>query len=215
MSFFRKLNLVPATLAFALVGAPALAQETTATDTTQPADTTDTTETADTKPASMFPKLDIGIASGFNSPSGIYGFETNYRLMDHVGLGLLGGNGAWGLRLTPQVRLYPFGVSNAGLFLEGGLSLNLGGESYIEVNGVRQTADQLFTPVVTSALGYRIAFMENKAWFLLRAGWAFRLNQDNVSVRGGEEINPLLDAALILSQHEGLLFGAAIGIALF
>jgi hypothetical protein len=213
MSFFKNLNLVPTTLAFALVAAPALAQDT---ETTQTTETTDAMQdTLEMQQGPVFPKLDIGVASGFNNPSGIYGFETNYRFMDHVGVGLLGGNGAWGLRLTPQVRLYPFGVSNSGLFLEGGLSLNLGGESFIEVNGERQTVDQLFTPVVTTALGYRIPFVENKAWFLLRAGWGFRLAQDNIRVQGGGELNPLLGAALTLSQHEGFLFGAAIGIALF
>src|SRR5690606_12874897 len=87
----------------------------------------------DTAPAVTFreekaiPRIDLGVTGGINNPGGIYGLEGSYRILDHLSVGVAGGNGAWGLRLSPLVRAYPFGASNYGLFVETGASFNLGG----------------------------------------------------------------------------------------
>ena len=71
--------------------------------------------------------LDFGIALGFNSPSGILGLEVEYRPSGNVGFNLGGGVGAWGARLGPAVRWYFLGIDGESPFMEGGLSLNMGG----------------------------------------------------------------------------------------
>jgi hypothetical protein len=212
MSFFRNLNLVaPATLAFALVGAPALAQDDASSE-----DDDALMEALEEEmgPPSV-PRLDVGLATGFNSPSGTLGLETHVRLNDYVGVGVVGGVGAWGPRITPQVRLYPMSISTAGLFLEGGLSLNLGTDNYTGVDSTDGAIIQELTPTVTTGLGYRFPFMDNKAWGLLRLGYAFRLRQDNIRLGDGSPVPSGVDLVLEFSQHQGLLIGAGFGLAFF
>jgi hypothetical protein len=221
MSLFRTLNLAPAALALALVGPPVLAQEeaSTETDDSAPEEAQETQETQETQEAQTqdpaFPRLDLGLASGFNSPSGTIGLETNFRLVDYVGVGVVGGAGAWGWRITPQVRFYPFGVSSVGLFLEGGLSLNLGGIVYTNPYSETDATVLDLTPTLTTALGYRFPFRNNKAWGLLRVGYAFRLNRDNIHAVDGGPANPDSTIGLGILQHEGILLSAGFGLALF
>ena len=131
MSSTRLPFLRSTVIALALAGGPALAQDTAPASKAP----------AETEPATPalpeMPRLDIGTSTGLNNPAGMYGIETDFRLLDRVSVGILGGNGAWGIRLTPQARLYPFGVSRAGLFLEAGMSLNFGGMTYLESGDYR------------------------------------------------------------------------------
>jgi hypothetical protein len=155
-------------------------------------------------------QLDVGAAAGFNSPSGIYGLEVEYRPMEYLGLNLGGGPGAWGNRLTPAARLYPLGISGASLFLEGGLSINTGGEATVTVNGEpAQIVDLLMTPVATTSVGVR--FNIDRVYFTPRVGWGFRLRQDNYLSRDGSEIGPLFDTAIGLFQHGGFLISLTVG----
>jgi hypothetical protein len=60
-----------------------------------------------------------------------------------------------------------------------------------------------------------VAFFLVSGPALAQADNSFRLGSaDNIRVRGGGELNPLLDTVLQLSQPGGLLVGAAVGIAL-
>jgi hypothetical protein len=127
-----------------------------------------------------------------------------------VGVNLGGGSGAWGTRITPAARLYPLGISGASLFLEGGLSLNTGGEASVSVNdGPEQIVDLLMTPVATTSVGVR--FNIDRIYFTPRVGWGFRLRQENYRTRDGSEISPLFDAALGLFQHGGFLISLTVG----
>jgi hypothetical protein len=203
MSFFR--NLLPTALAFALVSTPALAQEEAAAESTE----ADDALLEDLELKSPFPTLDFGVATGFNNPSGFFGVETHLLLNEHVGVGVLGGFGAWGFRLTPQARLYPFNASEVGLFLEGGLSLNLGGR---EGFPPKDPVTLGLTPTATTALGYRFPILDGQGWGLLRAGWGFRLREENLHSSDG---TPLAPGLYSLRQHEGFLIGAALGAVIF
>lgn len=172
-------------------------------------------ETAATRSSGM-PRLDIGVTTGFNNPGGIYGAEVDFRLFNRLSLGLAAGSGAWGPRLTPQVRLYPFGVDTAGLFLEGGAALNLGGTATAESNGqVVQEADMAFTPVVNASLGYRFSWGRN-AWSALRVGYGFRLNNEQAyTLRGGATlVDPLMETLLEASEPGGFLVGLSAGFSI-
>ncbi|WP_147443595.1 hypothetical protein [Corallococcus sicarius] len=158
--------------------------------------------------------LDLGVALGFNSPSGIFGGELEYRVAPWLGLNVSGGTGAWGLRVGPLVRLYPFGEVSTSPFVEAGTSFNLGGEATTEINGgeVRYT-DMLMTPVATAAIGLRQAM--GPMYLGLRVGWGFRLREDNWTVRDGGQQDFLTRAALDLSQHGGFLTSITLGMSLF
>jgi hypothetical protein len=215
MSFFRNLGLPSTTLACFLAGAPALAQDKAATKATE---ATEEAETEDAQPEALeeevpaFPRLDIGVATGFNNPSGVSGGELHFRFTEYVGAGLMAGYGAWGARLTPHARLYPLGVREYGFFLEGGLSVNVGGREAL-------TASEwtIYEPTLTltPALGYRFSIMQNRAWGLLRAGYAIRLSQDNLSTSSGEPVDSSIHFWSGIRQHEGFLIGAAVGMAIF
>ncbi|NBD10212.1 MULTISPECIES: hypothetical protein [Corallococcus] len=158
--------------------------------------------------------LDLGVALGFNSPSGIFGGELEYRAAPWLGLNLSAGAGAWGWRVGPLARLYPLGEVRTSPFLEGGVSFNLGGETTTEIDGgdVRFT-DRLLTPVATVAMGLRQAM--GPMYLGLRVGWGFRLREDNWTVRDGGPQDILTRTALNLTQHGGFLTSITLGMSLF
>jgi hypothetical protein len=160
-----------------------------------------------------YTRLDIGASAGFNSPAGIYGGEIEYRLFPWLGLNASGGNGAWGPRVTPLVRLYPFSYAGFSPFLEAGTSFNFGGETYIEVNGVRDYTDMLLTPVATAGVGARISF--GRIYAAPRVGWAHRLRQDNYKARDGGAVDGITETVLGLAQHHGFMFSMTVGASVF
>lgn len=97
------------------------------------------------KPGST--QLDLGASLGFNSPSGFFGGELEYRILPFLGLNVSGGKGLWGTRVGPLARLYPLGEAPLSPFVEAGLSFNLGGSGTVQVNdGPVRQYDQLFSP---------------------------------------------------------------------
>jgi hypothetical protein len=71
----------------------------------------------------------------------------------------------------------------------------------------------LLTPVANGALGYRFS-LGQRGWLALRAGYGIRLRQDNVQVRGGGDLNPLLAVPIGLSQPGGVLIGLSGGFSI-
>jgi hypothetical protein len=195
---FSALALATTTLA-----APAFAQQTAPL----------ATETG-TVVEQKIPRIDVGLGGGINNPAGIYGVEANFRIIDHVSVGVAAGNGAWGLRLSPLARVYPFGASKLGAFVEGGLSLNLGSSIKTTVNGqVVSQVDQLLTPVVDAAVGWRFQ-ISKYGWIALRAGYGIKLGGDNnyrVAV-GPEQLDSITQFAVNVSQPGGLMAGLAGGV---
>jgi hypothetical protein len=161
--------------------------------------------------------LDLGLAVGFNSPSGIYGGELEYRVVPKLGLNLSAGAGAWGFRVGPLARLYPFGEVRTSPFLEAGMSFNMGGtsRSSITFNGETETFDtqKLLTPVATVAVGMRQSM--GPMYLGLRAGWGFRLREDNWRTSDGRDKNVLDELDVAVTQHGGLLFSLTLGATLF
>ncbi|WNG45870.1 hypothetical protein F0U60_18455 [Archangium minus] len=125
-----------------------------------------------------------------------------------------GGSGMWGVRVGPQVRFYPLGEVPLSPFLEAGTSLNFGGGTWVEVNGVRRDGDMLLTPVATLAVGSRLSL--GRLFFVSsRVGWGWRLRQDNFQMRDGQPPDGLTDAAISLIQHGGFLFSGTLGVSFF
>lgn len=156
--------------------------------------------------------LDLGVTGGFNNPGGIYGFETDFRAMTgYLSFGLSGGNGAWGVRVSPHVRAYPFGLDVAGLFVESAFSLNFGGVSESKVNGVvLESAERFVTPVVHVGGGWRQT-LNRFTWLLFRVGYGFKLGGDQNYrwLAGNGEQG--LGAVLALSQPGGFSIGLSAG----
>ncbi|AFE03370.1 hypothetical protein COCOR_00257 [Corallococcus coralloides DSM 2259] len=161
--------------------------------------------------------LDLGLALGFNSPSGIFGGELEYRVVPVLGLNLSAGTGAWGFRVGPLARLYPLGESRTSPFLEAGMSFNLGTKSTstLTLNGETEefTTEKLPTPVATLAVGMRQSM--GPMYLGLRAGWGFRLREDNWRTSDGRDPNLLDDLDIATSQHGGFLASVTLGVTLF
>jgi hypothetical protein len=160
------------------------------------------------KPArDLWHTLDVGAALGFNSPSGIFGLELEYRPSEYLGVNLGGGIGAWGMRASPTLRLYPLGIGGASPFMEGGLSLNLGKEQFTVSQGNYRL---LLTPVATLSGGFR--FNSSRIFFSPRAGWSWRLRSDNYESADGTEISSSAQSDLGIYQHGGFLFSLTTGV---
>ncbi|QAT81878.1 hypothetical protein EJ065_0269 [Corallococcus coralloides] len=161
--------------------------------------------------------LDLGLALGFNSPSGIFGGELEYRVVPVLGLNLSAGTGAWGFRVGPVARLYPLGESRTSPFLEAGMSFNLGttSTSSLTINGETEEwrTEKLPTPVATLAVGMRQSM--GPMYLGLRAGWGFRLREDNWRTSDGRDPNLFDDLDIATSQHGGFLASVTLGVTLF
>ena len=159
--------------------------------------------------------LDLGVTGGFNNPGGIIGAEADFRLLtSYLSAGLSGGTGAWGVRVSPHVRAYPFGLDVARALAEAALSLNFGGVTETKVNGVAlERAERLVTPVLHVGAGWRQT-LNSFTWLLLRVGWGFRFTDDNFRYQLGNGDGGL-GAVLALSQPGGFSIGLSAGFAIF
>lgn len=164
-----------------------------------------------------YTNLDLGLALGFNSPSGIFGGELEYRVAPVLGLNLSAGTGAWGFRVGPVARLYPLGEVRTSPFLEAGMSFNMGTTSTTTLTigdeSEQFTTEKLMTPVATLAVGMRQSM--GPMYLGLRAGWGFRLREDNWRTSDGRDPNLLDDLDIATSQHGGFLASVTLGVSLF
>lgn len=164
------------------------------------------------------PSFDLGVTAGFNNPGGIVGGTLEHRLVDFFALGLAGGPGLWGFRLTPSARLYPFGVHRTALFLEGGLAFNFGGaipETVTRPSGVTRTViQQELEPAAHLALGLRRAWL--RYFFTsVEIGWQFNLRPGAFHAVDNGPLDGFATASMLLSQPGGFLIGVSAGISLF
>ncbi|WP_223641116.1 hypothetical protein [Corallococcus sp. EGB] len=161
--------------------------------------------------------LDLGVAAGFNSPSGIFGVELEYRVAPILGLNLSAGVGAWGIRMGPGARLYPLGEVRTSPFLEAGMSFNMGGRSTTTLSfggeSESYTTEKLMTPVATVAVGLRQAM--GPMYLGARVGWGYRLREDNWRTSDGRDPNLLDDLDIATTQHGGFLCSLTLGAAMF
>ena len=159
-------------------------------------------------------QLDIGGSLGFNSPSGMYGGEIEWRMFPWVGVRASGGVGVWGTRVGPQLRVYPLGEVPISPFLEAGLSFNSGGQATVTVNDVRREAELLFSPSTTLAVGSRWAV--GRLFFVSsRIGWSWNLRENNVRMLDGQPLDGLTDVAFSLLKHDGFVISGTVGMSLF
>ncbi len=157
------------------------------------------------------PHLDLGVSGGLNNPGGVYGVEADYRLFDWLSVGLGAGSGAWGYKATPQLRLYPFGVNTAGLFIEAGSSINLGSTASSTENGVTRKINEEMTATVNASLGYRIR-LGVAGWLALRAGYGLKLGSDtNYSYDGGGAVTGLTKGVMDILEPGGFIVGLSGG----
>lgn len=159
------------------------------------------------------PRFDIAVSGGINNPAGIIGLESDLRFSPFFSVGVAGGIGTWGPRLSPQFRVYPFGADwwNLGVFVETGLSVNLGGQAEI-TDGSPVLVVKAPTPALNISMGLRRHFGE-RLFGIVRAGWgvAPRAAATNYTVVGGATLSPAAQAVLNGSQPDGVILGASFG----
>lgn len=164
----------------------------------------------------QIPHFDLGGTFGYNNPGGFYGLETDYRFTEWSSFGVAGGQGLWGFRLTPSARVYPFGASNVGLFLEGGVSLNFGSTAIFNtsINGVenQQIVRQGLIPAANLSVGLRRQFL-TYFWSAVKLGYQWNLRKDAYSVEDGSQLNELSRGVMDFSQPGGLIVGLSAGVA--
>jgi hypothetical protein len=159
-------------------------------------------------------RWDIAVSGGINNPAGIIGLESDLRFTPFFSVGVAGGIGTWGPRLSPQFRVYPFGADwwNLGVFVETGLSVNLGGQAEIADGSTTTLVVRTPTPALNISVGLRRHFGE-RLFGIVRAGWgvAPRGVATNYTVVGGTPLSPTAQAVLNGSQPGGVLLGASFG----
>ena len=208
-------------LLVALLAVPAVAQTTETPPPLPPPSPAPVLRSPSTPQVSLFDVerpyrlIDIGATGGFNNPGGIIGAEVDFRLFTgYLSAGLSGGQGAWGVRVSPHARVYPFGLDVAGLFVEGAFSMNFGGMTETKVNGVViESAERLVTPVLHVGAGWRQT-LNSFTWLLFRVGWGFRFTDDNFRYQLGNGDGGL-GAVLSLSEPGGFSIGLSAGFAIF
>ena len=208
-------------LLVALLAVPAVAQTTETPPPLPPPSPAPVLRSPSTPQVSLFDVerpyrlIDIGATGGFNNPGGIIGAEVDFRLFTgYLSAGLSGGQGAWGVRVSPHARVYPFGLDVAGLFVEGAFSMNFGGMTETKVNGVViESAERLVTPVLHVGAGWRQT-LNSFTWLLFRVGWGFRFTDDNFHYKVGNG-DAGLASVLSLSEPGGFSVGLSAGFALF
>src|SRR4051812_11160914 len=147
-------------------------------------------------------RFDIAVSGGINNPAGVIGLESDLRFTPFFSVGVAGGIGTWGPRLSPQFRVYPFGADwgNLGVFVETGLSVNLGGRAEVS-DGSTFLVTRAPTPALNISMGLRRHFGE-RLFGMVRAGWGVApgLAATNYTVVGGATLSPAAQAVLNGSQ---------------
>lgn len=159
-------------------------------------------------------RWDIAVSGGVNNPAGVIGLESDLRFTPFFSVGVAGGIGTWGPRMSPQFRVYPFGADwrNLGVFVETGLSVNLGGQAEIGDGSTTNLVVRAPTPAVNISMGLRRHFGEH-LFGIVRAGWgvAPRLVATNYTVVGGAPLSPTAQAVLNGLRPGGVILGASFG----
>ncbi len=167
----------------------------------------------------QLPRFDLGGSFGYNNPAGMLGFETEYRVSEYLGLGLHGGLGGWGMRLSPVVHAYPFGASHLGLYAEAAFSMNMGGPASVQINDLETQLELDWAPAVNVSVGYRRQWYSH-FWTSLKLGYQWKLggNDDYRVTEGGAPLTPPQQTMLNLVRPGagllgGFVLGASAGIA--
>jgi len=176
--------------------------------------TAGTTASAQTVKGAGNHRWDIAVSGGINNPAGVVGLEADLRFTPFFSVGVAGGVGTWGPRLSPQFRVYPFGSDwwNLGVFVETGLSVSLGGQVEIGDGRTTNLVARNPTAALNVSMGLRRHFGE-RLFGLVRAGWevAPRQAATNYTVVGGATLSPAAQAVLNGTQPGGVILGASFG----
>src|SRR4051812_14567219 len=176
--------------------------------------TAGTIASAETVKGSGNHRWDIAVSGGISNPAGVIGLESDLRFTPFFSVGVAGGIGTWGPRLSPQFRVYPFGADwqNLGVFVETGLSVNLGGQAEIADGSTTTLVVRAPTPALNISMGLRRHFGEH-LFGIVRAGWEVAPGPvaTNYTVVGGATLSPTAQAVLNGSRPGGVILGASFG----
>jgi hypothetical protein len=161
--------------------------------------------------------LNISVTAGVDNPGGLVGLEADYRVFRYEAFaataGLAGGIGMWGPRISPTVKAEWQFDDTIAVFLQGALSLNLGGNGYVSVNGNRQDFTMNLTPAMSFAFGGRKQWFW-RFWTGALVGANMSLAQNNYTIVGGGAATPETMLILNAAQPGGLLVALTAGVSL-
>nr|HEX4318324.1 hypothetical protein [Kofleriaceae bacterium] len=139
------------------------------------------------------PRVNVSAAVGYNGPAGAIGVDVDYRVTHHIAVGLAGGVGAWGPRVTPNAKLQ-YHFPGGEVFLEGGVGLNFGGHITDTLDGVDHSYQAGFVPTADLAIGFRKRVWVPWLWTGLQIGTSFALMQNRFTVDHAGDAQSMTDA---------------------
>lgn len=161
--------------------------------------------------------LNLSVTAGVDNPGGLVGLEADYKVFRYQAFaataGLAGGIGLWGLRISPTVKAEWQFDDTIAVFLQGALSMNLGGSGYASVNGVRQDFTMNLTPAMSFAFGGRKLWFW-RFWTGVLVGANMPLVRDNFTIVGGGAPTPATTLLINTAHPGGLLAAVTAGVSL-
>ena len=156
------------------------------------------------------PKVNVGASVGYNGPAGALGVDVDYRVSRHVAVGIAGGIGAWGVRVTPTAKLqhhFPGGE----VFVEAGLSVNFGGHIEDTIAGVDHSFSAGIVPTADFAVGFRKRVFVPWLWTGAQIGTSFALASNRYTPDHAGDGDAMTDAQLLYPGAPPLLVAFSSG----
>lgn len=165
-------------------------------------------------PPRTWGRLDVMVQGGLTTPAGFIGARLGVNPFGYVGLTVAGGYSSWGPRVSPGLRVYPFGLDLLGLYVEIDAMVSLGEGATVTRAGQAVAVQLKSTLSLAPVMGFR-----QQVWKWLSAdlflGWAFPFANGNVVRDDGAPVDRALLDALEGRQPGGLVAGVALGASLF
>ncbi len=141
------------------------------------------------------PRWNLAASTGYNSPAGFLGLEVDFRVQHYISLGVAGGVGGWGYRVSPTVKLDLLPGRRTQVFFEAAVAVNLGGAGTVTSNGMVTDVDMGVVPTADVAVGVRVHKF-GPLWTGFRLGVAVALATERFTTTGtpDQTTRDLIDA---------------------
>jgi hypothetical protein len=159
-------------------------------------------------------RLDVTVTGGLGTPAGWVGGRAVLNPFGYIGITFAAGYSSWGPRVSPGVRVYPFGLDLLGLYAELDAFVSLGEGATVNLAGQDVKVQLKSTLSVAPMIGFRQQLLK---WLVADVflGWGFRLASDNVSRDDGQPVDAALLEKVEGRQPQGFIAGVSVGASFF
>jgi hypothetical protein len=159
-------------------------------------------------------RLDVTVTGGLATPAGWVGGRAVLNPFGYIGITFAAGYSSWGPRVSPGVRVYPFGLDLLGLYAELDAFVSLGEGATVNLAGQDVKVQLKSTLSVAPMIGFRQQLLK---WLVADVflGWGFRLASDNVSRDDGQPVDAALLDKVEGRQPQGFIAGVSVGASFF